>query len=441
MKNAKKLTLTIIVAIIMSQMIMSVSYATTATVITETLRLRKAPTTDSNILRNLDAGDKVEVLEKEGDWYKISFDGKEGYIAAEYVKIDGEGLSTTDKKQENDKKEDVKVEEEPKVETNANTDNTVKDDNENSEVKVKANTDIYILPVLISSPIETIKDETTINVIETVNNWTNIEVNGTTGWVLNKYIENLDKANKDTSVNVNTTPTEKEPEEVKTTKGYVNVSSANVRAEASKDAKVVKTLVLNNKVEIIEKDGDWYKIKNGDGVAYIFASLVSDEKVKVTDRSSSNRTDTTKSSTTTSKKTTNETASKKSAELVSSKTGDSVAKYAKQFVGHDYVYGGSGTKVFDCSGLTMYVFKQYGIKLPHNAATQSNYGKYVSKKNLVPGDLLIFNDYANKSIGHCGIYLGDGKFVHAANSKRGVVIDTITSGYYDARFVEGRRLI
>ena len=89
----------------------------------------------------------------------------------------------------------------------------------------------------------------------------------------------------------------------------------------------------------------------------------------------------------------------------------------------------------------MYVFKQYGISLPHNARTQANYGKYVSKENLVPGDLVIFNDYANTSIGHSGIYIGDGKFVHAANSKRGVTTDTILSGYYDVRFVEGRRLL
>ena len=140
MKNAKKLTLMAVVAILVSQLLMSVSYATTATVITETLRLRKAPTTDSNILRNLDAGDKVEVISKEGDWYKISFDGKEGYIAAEYVKLDGE-VSSTNK---NDNKDDKK-------ENNTTSNKNENNDKDSNEIKLKANTNIYILPVLIST--------------------------------------------------------------------------------------------------------------------------------------------------------------------------------------------------------------------------------------------------------------------------------------------------
>ena len=96
MEKARKLTLTIISAITIGQLIMSVSYAETATVITETLRLRKEPTTDSNILRNLDEGDELEVISQEGDWYKISFEGYEGYVAAEYIRINQDIPSTTD---------------------------------------------------------------------------------------------------------------------------------------------------------------------------------------------------------------------------------------------------------------------------------------------------------------------------------------------------------
>lgn len=407
MKKAKKLILTMIVTVMINQLIMSVSFAATATVITETLRLRKAPTTDSNILRNLDVGDEVEVISQEGDWYKISFDGYEGYIAAEYVQLNEELPSTTD---ENKQTTD-----------NSTIDNT--STNDNSEIKLKANTKIYILPVLISSPIKTIEKETAIKYIETINNWSNIEVEGITGWVLNKYIENFDKINKeetsDTSTNTSTT-------EIKT--GYVSVTAANIRAEASTDSEILDVLVLNEEVQILEDLGDWYKIQNGDGIAYISANLVSDERTEVTSRSSVNRTATSVSS-------------EKSAALIASPSGNSVAEFAKQYIGYNYVYGGSGPTSFDCSGFTMYVFQQFGISLPHNAVTQSNYGVYVSKENLVPGDLVIFNDYSNTSIGHAAIYIGDGRIVHAANSNRGVTTDTIMSGYYDIRFVEGRRLI
>ncbi len=402
MEKARKLTLTIISAITISQLIMSVSYAETATVITETLRLRKEPTTESNILRNLDEGDELEVISQEGDWYKISFEGYEGYVAAEYIRINQDIPSTTD---ENNQTAD------------SNTDNNA--NTNDNEIRLKANTEVYILPALISSSIKTVENATSIRIVETLNNWSNIEVEGTNGWVLNKYIENFDKINNTETPDTNTT-------ETKT--GYVNVTSANIRAEASTDSEVVDMAVLNDEVQILEDLGEWYKIKNGDGEAYIFASLVSDERTEVTSRSSINRTATPVSS-------------EKSAALIASASGNSVAEFAKQYVGYSYVYGGSGPTAFDCSGFTMYVFQQFGINLPHNAVTQSNYGAYVSKENLVPGDLVIFNDYSNTSIGHAGIYIGNGKIVHAENSYSGVTTDTIMSGYYDVRFVEGRRLI
>lgn len=407
MEKARKLTLTIISAITIGQLIMSVSYAETATVITETLRLRKEPTTDSNILRNLDEGDKLEVISKEGDWYKISFDGYEGYVAAEYIRLDQDIPSTTDENNQT---------------TDGNTvDNT--NTNDNGEIKLKANTNVYILPALISSSIKTVENATSINIIETINNWSYVEVDSIKGWVLNKYIENFDKIS-----NTETPDTNSETNTTETKTGYVNVTSANIRAEASTDSEVVDMAVLNEEVQIIEDLGEWYKIKNGDGIAYIFANLVSDEKTEVTSRSSINRT-------------ANPVSSEKSAALISSASGNSVAEFAKQYIGYGYVYGGSGPTSFDCSGFTMYVYQQFGISLPHNAVTQSNYGQYVSKENLVPGDLVIFNDYSNTSIGHAGIYIGNGRIVHAENSNTGVTTDTIMSGYYDVRFVEGRRLI
>ena len=64
----------------------------------------------------------------------------------------------------------------------------------------------------------------------------------------------------------------------------------------------------------------------------------------------------------------------------------------------------------------------------------------ISKENLQPGDLLLFSYYGSDSIGHTGIYIGDGQFIHAANSSRGIVKDTIESGYYLDNYVAARRL-
>ena len=121
-------------------------------------------------------------------------------------------------------------------------------------------------------------------------------------------------------------------------------------------------------------------------------------------------------------------------------TGQEVVAYAKQLLGCKYVYGGAGPNSFDCSGFTQYVYKNFGIYLSHSAVTQANNGVYVEKANLQLGDLIIFRDWDNKSIGHCGIYIGDSKFIHAANPSRGVVTDTFASGYYYERYVSARRL-
>lgn len=85
-----------------------------------------------------------------------------------------------------------------------------------------------------------------------------------------------------------------------------------------------------------------------------------------------------------------------------------VLKVAAKYVGVPYVFGGSTPKGFDCSGYTMFVFAQFGIKLPHSVRSQSRLGIKIRPEDAVPGDLVIFND-----LSHNGIYAGNGNFYHA----------------------------
>jgi cell wall-associated NlpC family hydrolase len=117
----------------------------------------------------------------------------------------------------------------------------------------------------------------------------------------------------------------------------------------------------------------------------------------------------------------------------------SVASYARQFVGRDYVWGAAGPNAFDCSGFTMYIFSKFGVSLPHQSGSQYRYGQSVSRDNLAPGDLVFFNTYG--SISHVGIYAGGGNFVHAANSRTGVTVSSLSEGYYDKRFVGAKRVL
>ena len=113
-----------------------------------------------------------------------------------------------------------------------------------------------------------------------------------------------------------------------------------------------------------------------------------------------------------------------------------VVGIALQYLGVPYVWGGASPSTgFDCSGFVMYVFAQLGVSLPHHAASQFNYGTPVSRDQLAPGDLVFFD-----GLGHNGIYIGGGQFVHAPHTGDVVKISSIYDSWYAATWVGGRRL-
>ncbi len=116
------------------------------------------------------------------------------------------------------------------------------------------------------------------------------------------------------------------------------------------------------------------------------------------------------------------------------------------WVGTPYRYGGMSRRGTDCSGFTMAVYKDvYGITLAHNSKTQlkENCRKELSKSKLKTGDLVFFvtngKRTRKRNINHVGIYLGDGKFIHAS-TKRGVIINHLNDVYYQKNWVTGGRV-
>lgn len=113
-----------------------------------------------------------------------------------------------------------------------------------------------------------------------------------------------------------------------------------------------------------------------------------------------------------------------------------VVRYARRFLGVPYVYGGTTPRTgFDCSGFTRYVYASVGMLLPHYTGSQFALGRRVARSALRPGDLLFFN-----GLGHEGMYLGGGRFIHAPSSGKRVSIASIT-GWYAERYVGARRLL
>ena len=115
--------------------------------------------------------------------------------------------------------------------------------------------------------------------------------------------------------------------------------------------------------------------------------------------------------------------------------GKRIVDYAKHFRGVRYVYGGSSPRSgFDCSGFVRYVYGHFGISLAHSSYAQFGRGRRIARKALHPGDLVFFD-----GLGHMGIYVGNGHFIHAPHSGTRVRIETL-SGWYSSRFVGARRL-
>lgn len=116
---------------------------------------------------------------------------------------------------------------------------------------------------------------------------------------------------------------------------------------------------------------------------------------------------------------------------------------AKYFKGGRYVWGGTTPDGFDCSGYVQYLYKKNNVSLPRTAWAQSQKGEVVAIEDLEKGDLLFFLTDKKRGIPvtHVGIYLGNGKFIHAASKKKGIIISPLTHGSYAKTFVSARRVM
>ena len=126
----------------------------------------------------------------------------------------------------------------------------------------------------------------------------------------------------------------------------------------------------------------------------------------------------------------------------SASKGQEIADYALQFVGYRYVHGGASPKGFDCSGLTTYVYKQFGYTLNRTCSGQLDNGTPVSMSELQPGDIVIFRKgSSSKRATHVGLYIGNNQFVHASTPTKGVIISKMSDSYYTKGFVGARRIV
>ena len=487
MKLSKKILC--MIAIIISTMLISINIAKAATVeiTTETLNLRREPSTDSDIVAQISIGEECELLGEEGEWYQVSYGDYTGYISKEYADVVGGesgnsgGTNTQENTTDNNNTVDNSV-----VDDNENT-NTVSDANDdnsdtsnvsetntaqskpNVTATTTAETSIRITPLIYGSVLDTLENNIKVTVITQMNGWAYVQTDEISGWVRSDVLdiaENSDDQNTDNGNN-DDTDNNGDNENGSDTNSDGNIGDnnssfeartmytidyVNIRKEPSTSSEKIMVVEQNTALRVVGESGDWYEVETSQGNAYVSKDVLSNERVSVTNRGSIDRNEI------------NNTNDKDNdeAEVADTSTSNSsenleiasqIVSYAKEFLGVPYVYGGASPSGFDCSGFTMYVFDHFGISMRHGAQAQAKLGTAVNAdkssktsllNNLKVGDLVFFLDYETMDeIGHCGIYIGNGNFIHASSgSGYCVKINSLLPGeYYNTRYCAARRVL
>jgi cell wall-associated NlpC family hydrolase len=121
---------------------------------------------------------------------------------------------------------------------------------------------------------------------------------------------------------------------------------------------------------------------------------------------------------------------------------EELMKTAESFVGVPYLWGGSSPNTgFDCSGLSMTVYQLNGLDLPRSSKEQYETGTPVDRNDLLKGDLVFFATSGKNKVAHVGIYVGDGRFIHAPGRSKNIRVDYLSRSFYKKRYLGGRTYI
>lgn len=282
MEKIKKIPIIISIIIIM---LATVTLAVSGTVNAPSgLVLREEPSRTSDPITTVPDDAVVEVIEENEEWYRVTYNGQEGYLFAEYVEGVEEINTPSDNTQEN-------------PQDNTNNQNQTITNNSQIQNEIK----IYMMPLITSTPIGTITAEAQITIIKEITNWSYITDGTNEGWVRTYAINGAQTVPENTQ---NSEPEETQPEEVPAeeqpttetptqpaeqpttepeennsqepetndnqettttvTRGVVNVGAANVRQEASTSSAIVTTLTRDTDVDITAESGEWYRVRYTD---------------------------------------------------------------------------------------------------------------------------------------------------------------------------------
>ena len=346
------------------------------------VNFRSAPNTSSTSYGELKNGTKVNVVGVSSGWYKVTYNGKTGYIHPDYITLASSSAGTA-------------IAPSNTVTSTTGTAGTVKCSS-SVNLRSAANTSSSILAEL--------KNGTAVTVVSTANGWCKVTCSGKTGYIKQDYVSTTGSVSNNTSASTGTAAVVK------------CSSTVNFRSAASTSSTILGELKNGTAVTVLSTSNGWSKVSYAGKAGYISADYL------VTASSG-----------------TAISPSNTAASVSISAKRQSVLNYAAQFLGVPYVYGGSTPSGFDCSGFTSYVFKNTVGSIPRVAQAQYDATTRVSRDDLLPGDLVFFGS-STSSISHVGIYVGSNQFIHAPSTGDVVKYSSLT-GSYATRYQGAGRVI
>ncbi len=322
-----------------------------AVVVADWLNFRDKPDMSGKVLGMAQEGSSVEILEVLGDWCRVSWNGKEGYMSSRYLKQPEPTATPVPEATPTPIATPT-----PEVTPAPSATPAPEATPEPSAAPTSEAT-----PVPSESPVP----ETTANESHSV------------------------------------------------TTGILTGDGVRFRAAGNLQADVYGYLYCGDKVTVLASEGDWYKVEYDGRIGYLYGQYVRIIENNKTEAESE----------------------------IASASAEAVIALAKANLGVPYVYGGTTSSGFDCSGLTYYCFVNNGYTMNRTASQQYKQGSYVEKEALEPGDLVFFASPGSWTIGHVGLYIGDGKFIHASSGSAKVITSELDSWYYSTYYYGARRIL
>ena len=366
------------------------------------VNVRSGPGTDYDRVTTLAEGKRVAVLDQSGSWCRISVDGATGYIYADFLTRDGAAAANSEPQQ------------------SAAPDLSVG----NATVTGGSSINVRSGPGTGYNRVATVAQNKRVTLLAEEGGWFKVSFDGATGYILGTYLApdsgalaaltEAEAAEAAQSLGGAETPTESyaaaeasSVAEGSARGGFITGGTINIRTGPGTGYDRITTLSTGKRVTILGEEDGWFKVSYDSGTGYVLADYIYEGD-----------------------------------SLPASSVGEQVAQMVRQFLGTRYVYGGAAPGGFDCSGLTMYLYRQFGYSLPHTASGQyANCGYKVSKADLQPGDLVFFTSSGSGGrINHVAVYVGNGEIIHARYSVGEVHSNYLSESYYAKNYVGAIRI-